>query len=202
MAELSEVIEEAVHEHAGHGAAGHHSLNSRVGVAVAITATVMALTNIRSQDVVQEMTLTSSEVNNAWAYFQSKSLKQHLAANSRALLESQALVAGTVGTQLKSSIDRYGAEVSRYEAEKTRIQHKAEALERERLHLQAQNTRFAASEAAFSLSLALFGLTALTQRRGLLALGIAFAVVGLGAGLSAEFSWKLPAPHVTERAEG
>lgn len=195
MAEIGEIIEEAVHEHVHGGEASGHSLNSKVGVAVAITATVMALMNIRSQDVVQDMALTSSEVNNAWAYFQSKSLKQHLAENSRALLESGATVAGAAGAQLQPTIDRYASEVVRYDNEKKEIQRKAEELERERAHLQAQNARFGASEAAFSLSLALFGLTALTQRRALLALGIVFALVGLGAGLSAEFSWKLPVPH-------
>ena len=96
MEELADTTPDA----AEHAHQRPHSLNSRVGVAVALSATVMALTNIVGGDVAQEMNLTASEVNNAWAYFQAKSTKQHLAENSRQLLEAfrKALrVASTLG---------------------------------------------------------------------------------------------------------
>jgi hypothetical protein len=163
-------------------------------VAVAVIATVMALSNIASHEVVREMNLTASEVNNAWAYFQSKSLKQHLAENARDLLTAQSELAGVGASGARARVDRYASEVQRYQREKDQIQHEAEALEARRSHLQARNARFEAGEAAFSLSLALLGLTALTQRRGLLVLGLVFACLGLGASLTGEFSLGLPAP--------
>jgi hypothetical protein len=196
MGELADSIQEAA-EH-GHGAP--HSLNSRVGVAVAITATVMALTNIVGGEGVQEMNLTASEVNNAWAYFQAKSTKQHLAENSRQLLEAQGDLNPSAASVLKPRLERYRADVERYDGEKTAIQKQAEALEVRRNLLQARAGRFGVAEAAFSLSLALFGLTALTQRRWLLGLGIVFATAGLLAATSAAFSVGLshPAPAAVD----
>src|SRR5450755_589086 len=160
MSELADSIQEAT-EH-GHGPP--HSLNSRVGVAVAISATVMALTNIVGGEVVQEMNLTASEVNNAWAYFQAKSTKEHLAENSMQLLEAQGDLTPSAASVLKPKLDRYRSDVARYEKEKTTIQKQAEALEGRRSLLEARAGRFGIAEAAFSLSLALFGLTALTQK--------------------------------------
>jgi hypothetical protein len=184
MGELADTIQEAAehaHEHP-------HSLNSRVGVAVALSATIMALTNIVGGDVAQEMNLTASEVNNAWAYFQAKSTKEHLAQNSLELLSAQGDLTPSAAPVLKPRLDRYRADVTRYEAEKTAIQKQAEALESRRALLQARGDRFGIAEAALSLSLALFGLTALTQRKWLLGLGIVFATAGLLAATSAVFS--------------
>jgi hypothetical protein len=191
MGELAESIQEA----AEHGHDAPHSLNSRVGVAVAITATVMALTNIVRGEGVQEMNLTASEVNNAWAYFQAKSTKQHLAENSRQLLEAEGDMNPAAASALKPRLERYRADVERYDGEKTVIQRQAEALEIRRNHLQARAGRFGIGEAAFSLSLALFGLTALTQKRWLLGLGIVFATAGLLAASSAAFSIGLHQPQ-------
>jgi Domain of unknown function (DUF4337) len=197
MGELAESIQEAA-EQAHHP----HSLNSRVGVAVAITATVMALTNILGGEGVQEMNLTASEVNNSWAYFQAKSTKQHLAENSREMLEAQGDLAPSTASVLKPRLDRYKAEITRYDAEKSAIQKQAETLETRRALLQARAGRFGIAEAAFSLSLALFGLTALTQRKWLLGLGIVFATAGLLAAATAAFSVGLPHPAATtEKAD-
>ncbi len=195
MGELVESIQEAA-EH-GYG----HSLNSRVGVAVAVTATILALANIAGGEGVQEMNLTASEVNNTWAYFQAKSTKQHLAETSLALLEAQGDLAPQSAGVLKPRLDHYRAEVARYEKEKSAIQDKAEALEARRAQLQARATRFGMGEAAFSLSLALFGLTALTQRRWLLGLGLVFGLAGLLAAGSALFSVGLPRPPPTQKAD-
>jgi len=197
MGELAESIQEAAER-----AHTPHSLNSRVGVAVAISATIMALTNIVGGEGVQEMNLTASEVNNAWAYFQAKSTKQHLAENSRELLEAQGELAPASAPVLKPRLDRYKSEIARYDAEKASIQKQAEALETRRALLQARAGRFGISEAAFSLSLALFGLTALTQRRWLLGLGIVFATAGLLAATTAVFSVGLRHPVAsTEKAD-
>ncbi|MGO9831846.1 MAG: DUF4337 domain-containing protein [Myxococcaceae bacterium] len=198
MAELVESIKEA----AEHAHAHPHSLNSRVGVAVAVTATVMALANIVGGEGVQEMNLTASEVNNTWAYFQAKSTKQHLAENSLSLLEAQGELAPAAAPVLKPRLERYRAEVQRYEKEKSAIQEKAEALEARRAHLQARAARFGMAEAAFSLSLALFGLTALTQKRWLLGLGLLFALAGLLAAGSAMLGVGLAHPATSQTADG
>jgi Domain of unknown function (DUF4337) len=189
MGELADSIQEAAER-----AEQPHSLNSRVGVAVAISATIMALTNIVGGDVAQEMNLTASEVNNAWAYFQAKSTKEHLAQNSFELLSAQGDLTPDAAPVLKPRLERYRGDVARYESEKTAIQKQAEALEARRALLQARADRFGIAEAAFSLSLALFGLTALTQKKWLLGMGIVFATAGLLASTSAVFSVGLRHP--------
>ena len=197
MAELAEAIQEAA-EHGEHP----HSLNSRVGIAVAVTATIMALTHIAGGEGVQELNLTASEVNNAWAYFQAKSTKQHLAENSLSLLEAQGDIAPQTASLLKPRLDRYRAEVQRYDKEKTEIQQKAEGLEARRNQLQALSTRFGVAEAVFSMSLALFGLTALTQRRWLLGLALVCSLAGLLVAGAAVFAVGLSHAEAHQTSEG
>jgi hypothetical protein len=51
--------------------------------------------------------------------------------------------------------------------------------------------QFDLSDAALSVAIALFGITALTQKRALLAFAIVFMVFGLVFGLAGFFQWDL-----------
>lgn len=69
MSELDDVISESL-EHAAES-----RLNSYIAICVAVTATFMALCNIKGGNIVQNMSKTQSKAVNDWTYFQSKSTK-------------------------------------------------------------------------------------------------------------------------------
>ncbi len=179
MEELAEAIHETLHE-AGHGA--KNPLMGRVGICVALTATLMALTTIKGNIVVQESALLQSQINNTWALFQAKSTKQHLAENTKEILGALK-DSGSSAAALEPRMKHYEEESKRYEHEKEGIKRDAETKEETRHGLHTQHERFAIAEAIFSLSMALFGLTALTQRKMLLTVGLVFAVLGFGTGI-------------------
>ena len=73
MSEIGDTVGEAV-EHA------HESrLNSTVAACVAVTATFMALCNIKDGNIVQAMEQAETRAVDQWSYYQAKSVKQSLA---------------------------------------------------------------------------------------------------------------------------
>lgn len=199
MEELAETIHEAVHE-AGHG--GHKDpLIGRIGILVALTATLMALTNIKGNIVVQEGNLLQSHINDTWAYYQSKSTKQHLAENTREILGALK-DSGSSAAVLEPRMKRYEDEVARYAKEKDQIQKQVQEMDATRGLLQRQHERFSVAEAVFSIAMALFGLAALTQRKALMAVGLAFTLLGFGTGLWANATGPKEEPVQAEPVAG
>lgn len=83
MNEISETIEETVEQ------AGRNRINSRVALFVAITATFMALCNVKDGNIVQAMSQAQAHSIDAWSYFQAKSTKQSIAETTIELVKLQ-----------------------------------------------------------------------------------------------------------------
>src|SRR6476661_9874013 len=83
MNEINDTIQETVEE------AGKSRINSKVAIFVAITATFMALCNVKDGNIVQAMDQAQAHSIDAWSYFQAKSTKQALAENTLEILKGQ-----------------------------------------------------------------------------------------------------------------
>jgi len=95
--------------------APHNKINSRVALFVAITATFMALCNVKDGNIVQAMSQAQAHSIDAWSYYQAKSTKQSIAENTLELLRQQNSPANAL------MIKKYEEQVSRYEKEKAEI---------------------------------------------------------------------------------
>src|SRR3569623_3227322 len=73
MGELAETINEAVERGEG------DRMNSLIAVMVAVTATFMALCNVKDGNVVQAMEQDQASAVDAWALYQAKGTKLNLA---------------------------------------------------------------------------------------------------------------------------
>ena len=73
MSDITETIQETVEK------AGESKLNAKIALLVAITATFMALCNVKDGNVVQAMSQAQSRGVDAWSYYQAKSTKQAIA---------------------------------------------------------------------------------------------------------------------------
>jgi hypothetical protein len=83
MTDIAEVIQDPIEQ-------GNKSkINSTVALFVAITATFMALCNVKDGNIVQGMSQAQAHAIDAWSYFQAKSTKQSIAENSVELLKLQ-----------------------------------------------------------------------------------------------------------------
>jgi hypothetical protein len=189
VGDIQETINEAVEK-------AHESrLNTIVAAAVAVTATFMALCNVKDDNIVQSMHQAQARSVDTWAYFQAKSTKQHLAEQ----MVDQLMVERDITEHLsidgrrllETKIIDYTALVTIYESDKSEIKRDAENYQKQYDALNFIDDQFDAAEAACSISIAMFGVTALTQKRFLLGIAIVVAAFGILMGLAGFAGWRI-----------
>ncbi len=188
MGELAENVTDAVEK------AGESRLNTIVAACVAVSATFMALSNVKDGNVVQAMAQAQTKSVDAWAYYQAKGTKENLAEQMVDELTIRRDTEGdTLAPRAKAALDarvaEYAAKAKKYGEEKQEIKAQAEALEKLYDDLNVHDDQFDMAEATISIGIALFGVTALTKKRWLLGLGLAFAGFGTLLGLAGFLGW-------------
>lgn len=173
MSEINETIQEQLEE------TGKSKINSRVAIFVAITATFMALCNVKDGNIVQAMEQAQAHAIDAWSYFQAKSTKESIAENSLKLLKTQNAQANP------DVVKSYENEINRYEQEKAEIKKQAEGFQKEYDDKNLFDDQFDMTEALLTISIAMFGITSLTQKRWLLYFAAVVSLVGIILGLTA-----------------
>jgi uncharacterized protein DUF4337 len=159
---------------------------------VALTATFMALCNVKDGNIGQAMTEAQSKSVDTWSYFQAKSTKQSLAEATVEQLKAMLLIAPPESRPaIEKSIADYTARVKRYETEKNAIQADAKKYQETYESLNLHDDQFDMSDAALSVSIALFGITALTRKRWLLGVAILFMLYGVFFGVAGFAGWSI-----------
>lgn len=190
MGDISDDINEAVQH------ASESRLNSVIALLVAITATIIAIGNVKDGNIVQAMQQAQAGSIDAWSYYQAKGTKQNLAEATRDQLMMQKEIGGAglsphAREILDQKIAEYTSAVKKYEAQKAEIKKQAETYQKQYDALNVHDDQFDLSEAALSVAIALFGVTALTQKRWLLLVAVIFMILGLIYGVSGLFGLSL-----------
>lgn len=173
MSDINETLHDPIEE------AGKSKINSRVALFVAISATFMAICNVKDGNIVQAMSQAQAHAIDAWSYFQAKSTKQSIAENSLELLRLDKLPAND------TVVKKYEDEVARYEKEKADIKVQAQGYEQEYDDINLFDDQFDMTEALLTISIAMFGITSLTQKKWLLYFSTAVSLLGILLGLTA-----------------
>jgi hypothetical protein len=173
MTDISEPIQETMEQ------AGKSWINSRVALFVAITATFMALCNVKDGNIVQAMSQAQAHAIDAWSYFQAKSTKESIAENTLEILKLQ----NNAGNN--DIIKKYEEQVSRYEKEKAAIKTQAETFQKEYDDINLFDDQFDMTDALLTISIAMFGITSLTQKKWLLYFAGAVSLAGILLGITA-----------------
>ena len=92
---------------------------------------------------------------------------------------------------LDDKIKQYTAEAAKYEQDKAEIKAQAESLAKQYDAYNVHDDQFDMSEACLSVGIALMGVTALTQKRWLLAVAATFAGFGALFGVAGFAGWNL-----------
>jgi hypothetical protein len=168
-------------------------LNPWIATTVAITATFMAIGNIKDGNIVQAMTQVQSRSVDSWSYYQAKSTKQIMASNMAEQLRTQAMMnpamAAGIRSQVEGKVAQYEADAARYDKEKEEIRQAAENYEKEYDRLNVHDDQFDMAEALLTACIALCGITALTRRRWLFGMAVLFACGGLLLELAGFLQW-------------
>jgi hypothetical protein len=173
MSDLNETIMESLQTE------DKNNLNSKVALFVAITATFMALCNVKDGNIVQAMSQAQANYINAWSYFDTKSTKQLIAENTLELLKLQ----NNPGSE--EIIKKYEERVSRYENEKAEIKAQAEGFQKQYDDINLFDDQYDMTEALLTISIAMLGITSLTQNKRLFYFSSIVSLIGILLGLFA-----------------
>jgi hypothetical protein len=185
MSELEDVVTEVIE------ARPETKFDSTIAIFVALSATFMAVGNIKDGNIVQAMSQLQTKSVSKWAQYQSKSTKQNLAESTASLITAQLDIATSseAASKLQKRIDAANAEAARYEKEKAEVKKEAESMEAEYEALNIHDDQFDMAEACFTVGIALFGISALTKKRWLLTMAIVLSAIGLILTLSGFIGW-------------
>src|SRR4030095_10958450 len=182
MSDFVDLTEDAVEQSRSSG------LNSSVALLVTLTGSFVALCNVKDGNIVQAMAQAQANSVDAWSYYQAKSTKQNIAEGIVDEVTIQRDTTPGLTADARAMFDRkiaeYSTKAKQYDAEKAKIKQSAEDFQRDYDRLNLRHDQFDMAEASLSLSIALMGVTALTQKRWLLAIGVIFAGFGLALGVS------------------
>jgi hypothetical protein len=163
-------------------------LNTTVAIIVAVSAAFVAICNVKDGNIVQAMAQAQANSVDAWSYYQAKSTKQNIAEGMVDQVTIQRDTMPGLSADARALLDRkiadYAAKAKQYDAEKLKIKQSAEDFQKDYDKLNFRDDQFDMAEASLSLSIALMGVTALTQKRWLLLVGVIFAFFGLALGVS------------------
>jgi hypothetical protein len=155
----------------------------------------MALCNVKDGNVVQAMQQSQAKAVDQWAFYQSKSSKQHLADNSATLLKVQLDLNPTLKPELRAKVE---AAIAAQEAVALKNEKEKEAIKTEAVQaakdydtMNIHDDQFDLAEACLSVAVALAGVTALTRKRWLFGLASVFAGIGFLYGLAGFLHWNL-----------
>lgn len=186
MSDLSDAIQETT------GNARESRINAVVAICVAITATFMALCNVKDGNVVQAMSQAQAHSIDAWSYYQAKSTKQANLQNIVDLLKLQK------PPGYEELLNKDEQEVARYEKEKAEIKMQAQAYEKEYEDINVFDDQFDMTDAFLSIAIAMFGITALTQRKWLLYFAMSVTALGIIFGITAFLKISLHSDFVSK----
>lgn len=177
------------HEHAVDEEAERKSrgLAQKVSLMTAVLATVGALISYKSGSaqteamfLKNESILKQAQASDQWAFYQSKSMKGHIAEATADTAQTEALR------------DKYQKQKAQLDREKLEIQARARKLEEESRKLSDESEatlhpheRLALAMTFIQISIALAAITVLTRRTWLLWASVAAAAIGLAASVSA-----------------
>jgi hypothetical protein len=188
MSDLADTVNEAVERAQEGGGARRPSLNTLVAFAAAITATFIAVCNIKDGNIVQAMQQAQSSAVDTWADYQAKGTKLNIVESALDTLRLQSKLAPPATDEARALVTRtiadYEEKLRHYEADKAQLKAKAEGFAAEYDRLNVHDDQFDMAEAATSIAIALFAVTALTQKRRLFYLSLVFAAFGIAMGMA------------------
>jgi hypothetical protein len=152
---------------------------------VALTTTILAvcaaISALKGGGYSTRVQLSTTQENNKWSYFQSKSIKQHAVEMHKDQLEVVRLEARSPEAQRLADerIARAAAEIARYEKEKGEIKAEAEALQKAEDGLKRHAGAFGLAVMMLQIAIMLSSVGALIKRPAMWVVGLCFGAVGL-----------------------
>jgi len=178
---------------------GNERLNNLVAITVVVISVFMAVSNVKSGNIGQNMALEKADAVDIWSEYQAAKLKLHLAENSLAQLDLIASEPGVSPALAAKEKARLEAAIKKYTDKSASLMTDAKAHEAEYDALNVHDDQFDMSEAFLSISLALAAVAAVTGLMwmiyvcwGVASLGFIMGMAGfMGLNLHSDFIARL-----------
>lgn len=143
-----------------------------VSLTVVIIAVVAAIAAQWSGKYGSRVQISQAKASDQWAYYQSKSIKQHLFEISRTQL---ARSAANGDAEIAKEQKKFEDAVARYNAEKAEIKTKAEKFEADRDDASRRGGKMGLAVSLFSVAIAMASICTVTKKKPLwfIAIGLA-----------------------------
>lgn len=169
---------------------------------LAITTIVFSaaatLATFRGGGLSTKAVLSQSHASDNWAYFQSKSVKQHTYEIQKEMFQIQTMTSPPEqAAAYKKRMEKYDEKINRYQKEKTSISCNARTLEAERTRCQDIGTLFGLAIPYLQVAIMLSALAALMKKRPLWAVGCLLGSAGVGYFIAGYIMFQVSPPIVS-----
>lgn len=160
------------------------SFEKMVAISIATMAVVLSVVGNHGDHAKTEAIIKTTEASNRWAYFQSKSIKEHLAQTE---LSSLLVLSPQIMDPAKSHalLEKLPEQIKRYETEKEAIKAEAEALEKDAAKKLRITERSDAGTLLLQIAIVLSSVAILSKWKPSWFAGLLLGAAGAAMGLSA-----------------
>jgi hypothetical protein len=146
-----------------------------------IFAVCAAISAARGGTMSTRTMVTTTKEANAWAYFQAKSIKQHVNDTQIDAFELERLAATLpeVQRRLDGKIRSYREDVARYDKEKADIQEQAESLAKQADFYKIHGGAFSIAVMMLQIAIMMNSVGALLKQKAMWIAGMLFGAVGV-----------------------
>jgi hypothetical protein len=156
---------------------------SRVATVTACIAVILAICSLGGSRAMKEMLLAQQQASDQWAYYQAKSIREHLYRSQATLLENElGLLSENLSSQsaekVKSSIKALGEQADRYSGEKKEIEQEARKLEKERDTAMSKDPYFEFGGVLLEIAIVMASVAIIALSRPLFVFSLTVALLG------------------------
>ena len=156
----------------------------RVALATAIYAVILAIASLGGNYATKEMLLAQQQASDQWAFYQAKTIREHLYRAQKLTLEAELAehrhtMAPESRQQVAALLAQFAQEERRYATEKTALEHDAKQLERERDLHRTRDPYFAYAEGLFQIAIVLASISILARSRSVFLFSLGLALLGV-----------------------
>ena len=154
-----------------------------VALVTAVFAVALAITSLGGNHTMKEMLLAQQQASDQWAFYQAKSIREHLYKSQKLMLENELdLLSPTLSTEsaekVKASIEILARQESKFANDKKEIEQEARKLEKERDINRSRDPYFEYGEVLLQIAIVMASVSIIAASRAVFGFSIAAALLG------------------------
>ena len=155
----------------------------RVALVTAVFAMVLAISSLGGNHAMKEMLLAQQQASDQWAYYQAKSIREHLYKTQKVILETELdLLSQTLSPEsaekAKASIEAFSGGESKYASDKKEIEQEARNLEKERDTNRSKDLYFEYAEVLLQIAIVMASVSIIAASPAVFGFSIVAALLG------------------------